>query len=138
MNDRSNSMTEIFGGPIHTYGRAEAIADGILVDVTQTAHEAGFSIPVALTIGAWGDCVAWSEGDSHRQTYQDEQGRLWDVLWMSAQAARKGSGERLAFQQYRVPRGGRSVHPQLTTLHMVIGPGDAGEPVITIMLPGED
>lgn len=136
--NRSSSLTEIFGGPIHTYGRAEAIADGILVDVTETAREVGFSIPVALTIGAWDDCVAWSEADSHRQTYQDESGRLWDVLWMAVQAARKGSGERLAFQLYRVPRGGRSSRPRLTSLHMVIGPGDTGEPVITILLPGED
>lgn len=138
MNDRSNSMTEIFGGPIHTYSRAEALEDGILVDVSETARDAGFVIPVALTIGAWEDCVAWGEADSHRQTYQDESGRLWDVLWMSAQAARKGEGERLAFQLYRVPRGGRSIRPRLTTLHMVIGPGDTGEPVITILLPGED
>jgi hypothetical protein len=131
MNDGSSSMNEIFGGPIHTYGRTEAIADGILVDVTETAREAGFAIPVALTIGAWEDCVAWSEADSHR-------GRLWDVLWMAAQAARNGSGKRLAFQLYRVPRDGRKIRPRLTTLHMVIGPGDAGEPVITILLPGED
>lgn len=137
MSNRSNSMAEIFGGPIHTYGRSEAIEDGVLVDVTETAREAGFAIPVALTIGVWEDCVAWSEADNVRQTYQDA-GRLWDVLWMAAQAARKGSGERLAFQLYRVPRGGRSVHPQLTTLQMVIGPGDAGEPVITVMLSGED
>lgn len=138
MNNGSNGMTEIFGGPIHTYGRSEAIEDGILVDVTDTAREAGFAIPVALTVGAWEDCVAWSEADSQRQAYQDERGRLWDVLWMAAQAARKGNGERLAFQLYRVPRGGRSIRPRLTTLHMVIGPGDAGEPVATILLPGED
>lgn len=130
MNDGSSSMTEIFGGPIHTYGRSEAIEDGILVDVTETAREAGFAIPVALTIGAWEDCVAWSEAD--------ELGRLWGVLSMAAQAARNGSGERLAFQLYRVTRGGRSGRPRLTTLHMVIGPGDAGEPVVTILLPGED
>lgn len=138
MNDKLSSMTEIFGGTIHTYGRAEAIEDGILVDVTQTACEAGFAIPVALTIGAWVDCVAWDAADGHRQTYQDEPGRLWDVLWMSAQAARRGSGERIVFQLYRVPRGGRGIRPRLTTLQMTIGPGDAGEPVITIMLPGED
>ncbi len=52
MNDRLRSMTEIFGGPIHTYGRAEAIEDGILVDVTETAREAGFSIPVGCANGS--------------------------------------------------------------------------------------
>lgn len=57
MSNRSNSMAEIFGGPINTYGRSEAIEDGVLVDVTETACEAGFAIPVALTIGVWEDCV---------------------------------------------------------------------------------
>lgn len=137
MKDHRDSMTGLFGGPIHTYGRAEAIEDGVLVDVTETAREVGFSIPVALTIGAWDDCVAWSEADNLRQIYQDA-GRLRNVLCMAAQAARKGNGERLTFQLYRVPRGGRSIRPRLTTLHMVIGPGDIGEPVITILLPGED
>jgi hypothetical protein len=28
--------------------------------------------------------------------------------------------------------------PRKTALHMKIGPGDAAEPVITLMLPGED
>ena len=136
--NRSNSLTEIFGGPIHTYGRSEAIEDGVLVDVTETAREAGFAIPVALTIGVWQDCVAWGEEDSLRQTYQGEVARLYDVLWMAAQAARTGKGERLSCQLYRVPRGGRSIRPRLATLHMVIGPGDAGEPAVTILLPGED
>lgn len=137
MKDHLNSMTEIFGEPIHTYSRAQAIEDGLLVDVSETAREAGFSIPVALTIGVMEDCVDCDAVDNRRQTFQDK-GRLWDVLWMSAQAARRGSGERIAFQLYRVPRGGRGIRPRLTTLQMTIGPGDAGEPVITIMLPGED
>lgn len=138
MKNRSSNITELFGEPIHTYSRAEAIEDGLLVDASEQAQEAGFRIPVALTAAAWADCVAWNATDSMRQTYQDESGRLWDVLWMSAQAARKGGGERMTFQLYRVPRGGRGMRPRLTTLQMVIGPGDAGEPVITILLLGED
>ena len=133
-----NDLAEIFGSPIHIYTRAEAIEDGSLVDVSLVASEAGFTIPVAVTANVWADCVAWSESDSTRQIYQDESGRLWDVLWMARQAARKGQGPRLAFQLYRVPRGGRGKSPRLVTLSMVIGPGDDGEPVITIMMPGED
>jgi hypothetical protein len=34
---------------IHSYSRAQAIAAGVLVDVTPTAHEVGFRFPVALT-----------------------------------------------------------------------------------------
>ena len=133
-----STMYDIFFGPIHTYSRAQAIEDGLLVDVSETASEAGFRHPVAMTRAAWEDCVEWSEEDSRRQAYQDQSGRLWDVVWMAAQAARRGHGDRLAFQLYRVPRGGRSVRPRLVTLHLHIGPGDNADPVITIMLPGED
>lgn len=130
--------TDIFGEPVHIYTRAQAIEDGILVDVSDIAREAGFRIPVAITRTAWVDSVEWSETDSRRQVYQDEKGRLWDVLWMATQAARRGTGGHLVFQLYRVPRGGRAVRPRLVTLHMHIGPGDDLEPVITITLPGED
>lgn len=133
------AMHEIFGAPIHVYTREQAIEDGNLVDVTETAAEVGFRIPVAITRAAWADCVEWSETDSKRQTYQDEAGRLWDVLWMAMNAARRGAGRQsLRFQLYRVPRGGRGACPRLVELVASIGAGDQGDPVITIMLPGED
>ena len=34
-----------FGPVLHAYTRAQAIEDGILVDVSETAREAGFKIP---------------------------------------------------------------------------------------------
>ena len=40
---------------IHRYTRAEAIRDGVLIDVSATAREAGFRYPVALAAAA---CVA--------------------------------------------------------------------------------
>lgn len=130
---------EIFGEVIHAYTRAQAIEDGNLVDVSETAAEAGFRVPVVLTRAMWADCVEWGEQDSKRQTYQDEAGRLWDVLWMAFLGARRAGGRQaFAFELYRVPRGGRSMRPRLTRLVCHIGPGDLGEPVITIMLPGED
>lgn len=128
-------MVEIFGEAISTYTRTQAIDDGVLVDVSHMSREAGFLWPVAMTRAAWEDCVAWGEADSKRQTYQDERGRLWDVLWMGGQAARYG---RDRFQLYRIPRGGRGTQARLVALKMHVGPGDEGELVITIMLPGED
>lgn len=127
-----------FGDIVHAYTRADAIADGVLVDVTPTAREAGFSVPVALTEAAWLDCVAWTDADTARQVTQDEAGRLWDVLWMAKLAARRASGGDVVFEMHRVPRGGRGARPRCAQLRMVIGPGDDGEPVITILMPGED
>jgi hypothetical protein len=135
----TQTQQDIFGKPISVYTRAQAIADGELIDVTETACEAGFRVPVAMTAAAWADCVAWTATDSARQVSQDETGRLWDVLWMAVLAARRaGNDSRRAFQFYRVPRVGRSVRPRLVTLHLLIGPGDECEPVITIMAPNED
>ena len=67
--------------------RAQALEDGVLVDATATAREAGFRYPVALTRAAWEDCVAWTDANSRRQTFQDQPGRLWDMLGMARLAA---------------------------------------------------
>ena len=52
---------------------AQAIADGVLIDATELAKEAGFRIPVAVTAGVWAECVAVPAGVAD----QDETGRLW-------------------------------------------------------------
>ena len=56
----------IFGEVISIYTRAQALADGILIDAGSMAREAGFKWPVAITVAAWEDCVAWTESDSER------------------------------------------------------------------------
>lgn len=127
-----------WGTPIHTYTRSQALSDGALVDVSEMATEAGFRVPVALTRAVWEDSVAWTEVDSRRQTLQDQVGRLWDVLWLASLAAKRGRGDRVTFELYRVPRDGKTAGPKQTHLQMHIGPGDAGEPVITVLLMGED
>src|SRR5512147_2842343 len=66
------------GTLIFSYTRAQAIADGVLRDVSELAKEAGFRFPVAVTAGVWAECVAVPAG----VTDQDETGRLWDVLTM--------------------------------------------------------
>lgn len=134
-NDTS-SLIEIFGEPIHTYTRAQALEDGILVDVSELAREAGFRLPVALTRAVWGDCVAFTGNQRTRQDF--ETGRLYDVLWLASLAARSGQGRRVTFQVYRVPNDGRSKRAKVVLLDMHIGPGDSAEPVITIMMLGED
>ena len=130
-----------FGNAISTYTRAQAIEDGVLIDPGTMAKEAGFNKwPVALTANAWADCVAWTDDDSEQQVHQDQSGRLWDALYMASHAIRtsKDSGDRLLFQLYRVPRDGHSTEAVLVTLKLIVGPGDSGGPVITILLPDED
>ncbi|MGW0825261.1 DUF6573 family protein [Streptomyces sp. NPDC002845] len=126
---------------VHVYTRARALADGVLVAAdAELAREAGFRVPVALTSAVWEGCVAWNEGDSERQMPQDERGRLWDVLTMTRHAIRRsgGGGGQVTVDLRRVPRDGRTRQARPVQLVCAIGPGDHGEPVITIMEPHED
>jgi hypothetical protein len=140
MDKSQQTLTDIFGPVISSYSRAQAIEDGILIDVSEMAREAGFKPPVALTSAAWEDCVAWNADDNKRQTYQDESGRLWDVLFMlhfAIQCSRNNNST-LLYKLRRVPRGGRGHLARDVTLKSIIGSGDTSDPVITIMLPHED
>ena len=117
---------------IHSYTRAEAIKDGELIDVTETAKEAGFRYPVAITRNLWYSHV---EPNEKAKSYgQDVQGRLWDVLWMLRVAIRTRVGEHINYQViFQNGPGNRNRHT--VTLWSICGPGDDREPVITIMLP---
>ncbi|MCF8012214.1 MAG: hypothetical protein K9L17_13400 [Clostridiales bacterium] len=120
---------------ISVYTRREAIEDGQVIDVTKMAKEAGARIPTALTAAAWAEAVSVTE--ELETQGQDENGRLWDVLTMFTHAARnnKNSSE-LTYTVLVVKKPGRK--PEKVTLKAVIGPGDDGKPVFTIMLPSED
>jgi hypothetical protein len=131
-----------FGSTIYAYTRANAIEDGLLVDVSATAKEAGFNYPVAMTISVWSDYAEWTEEDSKRQTTQDTKGRLFDIFTMLKVAIRsnKKSQDEVRFKVLVVPRDeeSRAQKPRLILLKALLGGGDNGEPVITIMLPDED
>jgi len=118
---------------ISAYSRSEALGDGVLVDITETAREAGFLYPVALTRAAWDLCVALSP--AAKRAGNDERGRLWDVIWMMRRAVgRSSAGPQITFELLCVTT---SVRPSRVVLRSVVGPGDHGEPVVTVMLPEE-
>lgn len=118
---------------IFSYSRSEALKDGVLIDVTETARAAGFRIPVAMTSAAWALCVKIPPG----VTCQDQAGRLWDVLTMLRHAGRGQAGEGstvffdvLVLNDAELPKGVR--------LKAVCGPNDDLSPCVTVMLPDED
>ena len=127
---------------ISRYTRAQAIADGVLVDATELAREVGFRYPLVLSSAAWAEAVIW---DKENEGLQDETGRLWDVLMMAQhriRTRRPGQDEepdnRCTFEVLRVPNTPGAESPELLALVVHIGPGDDPAPVFTIMLPGED
>ena len=126
----------IFGPVIYAYTRAQAIADGVLVDVTETAEEVGFKLPVAIT-EALHNCLTPTKAD--QAIGQDYDGRLWDVLWLAAftiKLEEQGSDTvTFTFVQQEVePKSGQPHNVDLR-LRFVCGPGDEGEPVVTIGFP---
>jgi hypothetical protein len=120
---------------LFTYTRRQAIADGVLIDVSGPATEAGFKFPVAVTAAAWAQCVAVPPG----VRFQDEPGRLWDVLTMLRFAVRKSqnAGAEVRFRLH-VRNDNRDGTPPLVELKAVCGPDDDGAPCVTVMQPDED
>ena len=139
-NNATSTHTDPFGPVISTYSRAQAIEDGVLIEAGDMAKEAGFKWPVAFTIAAWVGCVQWRDEDNRDQVYQDQSGRLWDVLYMAWYAIKTHPqpSNPLLFELYRVPNDGQSTKARLTTLKLIVGPGDHAEPVITLLLANED
>lgn len=117
---------------IYRYSRADAIRDGVLIDVTEAAKEAGLRYPTAITRAVWEHYVRVPEG----VTAQDERGRLWDVVFMLRFAiTRAPEGDVLL---YTVFVRNDDTAPKAVKLKAICHPGDEGEPVVTVMLPDED
>ena len=117
---------------ISRYTRAQAIEDGVLVDLTEWARETGFRFPVACTIGVWSECIQPPAAVPE----QSERGRAHDLLWMLYLAIRAATpGDRLAFE---VAFSDGPSQRRIAKLQAICGPGDEGEPVITVLLPHED
>ena len=119
---------------IFSYTRAQAIEDGVLVDVSEMAREAGIKFPVAVTEAVWHIYILPDE-ILKRDHFQSMEGRLWDTLWMFRCYARNMK-DRLLYFPVIFEMG--QDEPWTVKLKAVCGPGDAGEPVITIMLRNED
>ena len=149
----TTTLEDLFGPVIHAYTRKQAIADGVLVDLSSTTdawvpamvREAGITIPVAMTTTAFVDCVSPIDGDGLQLAPgQDIKGRLWDVLWMFVCAVRSGGQDEseILFRLRVVPNipvgSKRQPRAKLVTLKAVIGGDDNGAPSITIMYPHED
>lgn len=134
-----------FGPVIYSYTRAQAIADGVLVDISKLwpklVEEAGIKMPLAMTCTAFQTVVGpiSSKGlkESPLPEGQSYEGRLWDVLFVFRTVAHaKPDSDRVHF---RVSVLNLDTHKH-ETVHLWghCGQGDNGEAVLTLMLEDED
>lgn len=126
-------MQELFGDPISVYTRAQAIEDGVLIEVNRTAREARIKFPVAVTARVWHDYIV--PDDRSRPYGQSEAGRLWDAMYLLSNAARRSQEREI---RYTVRFIMKERQPRDIQLKALCGPGDDGRPVITVMIPDED
>ena len=154
MNTDSNSKLQVPRSMlVYAYTRAQAVADGVQIEVTKTAQEAGIKYPMFLTRAVFDAYVAVPPG----VTGEDEAGRLWDVVWMTRFAILRSRGHtvggatctRLPVALYvrnepdACPVGCTQRYPtgaKLVKLIATCGPLDIDDPApaITLMLPDED
>lgn len=130
----SADMHDLFGPPIYTYTRKDALADGFQIEVTETAREVGITFRTFINRTVWDGFVKVPPGVEA----QDERGRLWDILWMLRTAIHAGrGGSEIAFGCYVRNTNRR---PRLERFKATCGPVDIDDPApaITIMLPDED
>ncbi len=106
----------------------------MLVDITKWAQEAGFRIPVAVTCGVWN---ILKPSANQADNGEDVAGRTWDMLMILRRSIRcaKHTDEIHFAPLFTMEPNQKQIPVKMWSK---CGPGDHAEPVITVMLEGED
>jgi hypothetical protein len=119
-------INDLFGEPIYSYSRAQAIEDGVLVDLSQfEVIRMHWKINLCCTAAVW-ELI----DDAVENHGKDCAGVLHDLSHMAKLAIGKTPGDTLHFQCI--------VGSALRSFKLHCGPGDTPVPVLTLMLPNED
>lgn len=111
---KNKTLEEIFGNTVASYSRKQAIEDGVLVDLTAEAEIVGFVIPVACT----------SSVSEFIKDASDTADLLFKLKRLAQMSLRNQNRIDFTFKGQQ--------------LYSVVGPGDTADPVLTIMMIGED
>ena len=129
----------MFGGEtelnaIHSYSRAQAIEDGVLIDVTKQAKDIGIRIPAALTAGVWTEAIA-APIETELASEISEESRVKELLEMAMMELETSPSKCVRFVYHVMMT---LDHSKRLEFRVVVGPGDDGREVLTVMLPQED
>lgn len=115
-----------FGDVIYSYTRARAIADGVLVDLTQfPITREQWKLHMACTEALWNIIQSAVEQGN------DLVGVLHDIYTVARYTVFHGKASDIVHFQV-------SIAHKTHQLKLHIGPGDTISPVLTLMLKGED
>src|SRR4051812_20157275 len=113
--EQEKTMESMMDWPvISTYSRAEAIEDGVLVDVSALASTRGFKIPVAMTAGVFAELSRGVDEDVSPEIRQARIAQLLKTLFAAIRCASPDT-DRVYFD---VPFSSGHV----TSLYAVVGP----------------
>ena len=148
--EMQDEMEEIFGETICAYTRKQAIEDGVLVDIMQDEQMSDiakrhykfpisctyiakrhYKFPISCTSSVFGIMKKAVENSEYSNDYA---GILHDMLWMSKVMKRQIDESTIIFRVIIAGAGRQRNYD----FKLQVGPGDQGEPVITIMMPDED
>ena len=111
-----------FGPLISSYSRAQAVEDGVLVDVTPIALRAGVRLHTVITCGVKSELCDGKPAD-----FNVFEAVYWLLRDLSkAVRLQKEPSDRVTFKHGNMD------------LWACVGPGDDPKPVLTVMLEGED
>ena len=141
MSDDNNP----FGNLIFSYSRAQAIADGVLVELKEAAA-LGFKVHTVCTERVWRSVIEWPETKKQATAQYLREVALLRAAFLAVKAkiAMEKAGipdpqpERLDFHVRAIVFNNGQAETKDIQLYMLIGPGDTLDPVGTIMLPDED
>lgn len=119
---------------IHTYSRAEAIADGVLINLSSIFPEESrlLKYPVACTSAVWSLIETAASSPKHCNS---AAGVVWDVLYMAINGITNRISDSEHLYEVVIAGAGKQ---EVYTLKANCGPNDDGSPCITIMLENED
>lgn len=132
---KNKDIYEMFGEPVHIYTRAQAIEDGVLVDISDYGSEMGLKYPSAVTNTLY---EKYLNADNILKEYgQSTKGRILDMLTMFVLAVKnaKTDTDTIIFKTIFF---NRDLQEELVKIKCIIGPGDDPKPVFTFMFPEED
>jgi len=118
-----SDLQSTFGAPISVYTRAQAIEDGVLVQLPTDEALTPFKYPVAITAALWAEI----ERGAGKTDVMVRNGRIWDAGFMATLAGRRAGGSDV-FYRCKIGR-------KTFALWCNCGPDDSGAPCITIGFP---